>query len=84
LMAGLDARPVLPVGAIYTRDISLRGFVISNGSVPDLAEAAQLNHLLAQGILRVRMAEVMSLADAAQAHRMVESRQVKGRIVLRV
>jgi NADPH:quinone reductase-like Zn-dependent oxidoreductase len=40
--------------------------------------------LLAQGILRVRVAEVMSLADAAQAHRMVASPQVKGRIVLRV
>jgi hypothetical protein len=30
------------------------------------------------------VAEVMSLADAAQAHCMVESRQVKARIVLRV
>jgi NADPH:quinone reductase-like Zn-dependent oxidoreductase len=70
---------------VYTRDISLCGFVISNASVSDLAEAAQLiNRLLAQGILRVRVAEVMSLADAGQAHRMVESRQVKGRVVLRV
>jgi NADPH:quinone reductase-like Zn-dependent oxidoreductase len=34
LMAGLYALPVLPVGAVYTRDISLRGFVISNASVP--------------------------------------------------
>ena len=85
LMAALDARPVLPVGAVYTRDISLRGFVISNASVSDLAEAAKLiNPLLAQGILRIRVAEVMSLADAAQAHRIVESRQVKGRILLRV
>ena len=85
LMAALDARPVLPVGAVYTRDISLRGFVISNASVSDLAQAAPLiNRLLSQDILRIRVAEVMSLADAAQAHRMVESRQVKGRIVLRV
>jgi NADPH:quinone reductase-like Zn-dependent oxidoreductase len=85
LMAALDARPVLPVGAVYTRDISLRGFIISKASVSDLAAAAQLiNRLLPQDILRVRVAEVMSLADAAQAHRMVESRQVKGRIVLRV
>ena len=85
LMAALDARPVLPVGAVYTRDISLRGFVISNASVSELAEAAKLiNPLLAQGILRIRVAEVMSLADAAQAHSMVESRQVKGRILLRV
>jgi NADPH:quinone reductase-like Zn-dependent oxidoreductase len=85
LMAARDARPVLPVGAVYTRDISLRGFIISKASVSDLAAAAQLiNRLLPQDILRVRVAEVMSLADAAQAHRMVESRQVKGRIVLRV
>ena len=85
LMAALDARPVLPVGAVYTRDISLHGFVISNASVSDLARAAPLiNRLLAQGVLRIRVAEVMSLADAAQAHRMVESGQVKGRVVLRV
>ena len=85
LMAALDARPVLPVGAVYTRDISLRGFVISKASVSDLALRRQLiNRLLPQDILRIRVAEVMSLADAAQAHRMVESRQVKGRIVLRV
>ena len=85
LMAALDARPVLPVGAVYTRDISLRGFVISNASVSDLAQAAPLiNRLLSQDILRIRVAEVMSLADAAQAHRMVESRQVTGRIVLRL
>jgi NADPH:quinone reductase-like Zn-dependent oxidoreductase len=85
LIAGRDARPVLPVGAVYTRDISLRGFVISKASVSELAAAAQLiNRLLPQHILRVRVAEVMSLADAAKAHRMVESRQVKGRIVLRV
>ena len=84
-MAVLDARHVLPVRAVYTRDISLRGFIISKASVSDLAAAAQLiNRLLPQDILRVRVAEVMSLADAAQAHRMVESRQVKGRIVLRV
>jgi NADPH:quinone reductase-like Zn-dependent oxidoreductase len=85
LMAALDARPVLPVGATYTRDISLRGFVISNASVTDLAEAAPLiNRLLAQGVLRIRMAKVMTLGDGAQAHRMVELGQVKGRIVLRV
>ena len=66
-------------------DISLRGFVISNASVSELAEAAPLiNRLLAQGVLRVRVAKVMTLADAAQAHRIVELGQVKGRIALRV
>jgi NADPH:quinone reductase-like Zn-dependent oxidoreductase len=52
--------------------------------LPATVKAAYINRLLAHGILRIRVAEVMSLADAAQAHRMVESRQVKGRIVLRV
>jgi NADPH:quinone reductase-like Zn-dependent oxidoreductase len=40
LMAGLLARPELPVGAVYTRDIMIVGFAISNASVDDLASAA--------------------------------------------
>jgi NADPH:quinone reductase-like Zn-dependent oxidoreductase len=47
-LAGMAARPVLPMGALCTRDASIRGFVISNASAADLAEAAAvINDLLA-------------------------------------
>ena len=36
-----DRPPVLPVGAVYPRDVSLVGFAISNASVDDLAGTAR-------------------------------------------
>jgi NADPH:quinone reductase-like Zn-dependent oxidoreductase len=55
-LAGMTARPVLPIGALYTRDASIRGFVISNASTADLAEAAAvINDLLATNRLISRI-----------------------------
>jgi NADPH:quinone reductase-like Zn-dependent oxidoreductase len=48
-------------------------------SGPDLAE---IGALAAAGRLRVRVERVMSLADAAAAHRLSESGRVRGKIVL--
>ena len=43
----------LPVGELYTRDVSVSGFAISNASVDDLAAAAHaMNHLMSEGRLR--------------------------------
>jgi NADPH:quinone reductase-like Zn-dependent oxidoreductase len=86
LMAGLRVRAVLPVGAVYTRDISVRGFVISNASAVDLAEAAEgINRELALGRLTGRVRARLPLTEAARAHRMLEGREgepTPGRIVL--
>lgn len=86
VMAGLDARPVLPVGLLYTRDASLRGFAISNASVSDLAEAARvINDRLANNGLRTRIGARLPLAKAALAHRLQEARdqnRPRGRIVV--
>lgn len=83
LMAGLAAETPLPVGGLYTRDASLRGFAISNASVDDLAAAARAtNRLLAQGRLAVRTGATLRLDDAAEAHRLLEGRSVHGRIVV--
>ena len=55
LMAGLAARPELPVGAVYTRDARIIGFAISTASTADLAAAAErVNQLLAEGTLDPR------------------------------
>ncbi|GAB2755823.1 NADPH:quinone reductase [Sinomonas soli] len=83
VMAGLAAQTPLPVGALYTRDASVRGFAISNASVDDLAAAARaVNRLLARGRPVVRTAATLRLDDAAEAHALQEGRSVRGRIVV--
>jgi NADPH:quinone reductase-like Zn-dependent oxidoreductase len=83
LMAGLTARPVLPVGAVYTRDISLVGFAISNASVDDLAATASvINHGLADDAFPTPVVVELPLSRTAEAHRMIEAGGVRGRIVL--
>lgn len=83
VMAGLAAQVRLPVGAMYTRDVSLHGFAISNASTADLAVAAQaINKLLTTSQMRGRIGKVFSLEQAAQAHRALESGGITGRIVV--
>ena len=85
LMAGLKARPELPVGAVYTRDARIIGFAISNSSTADLAEAAdRVNRLVSAGTLRPRRVEELPLSEAAEAHRRLETGRAAGvRLVLR-
>lgn len=84
VMSGLAGKdPTLPVGALYTRDVTLHGFAISNASVDDLAGAATaINRMLAAGQLRARVAGVFRLADAAEAHRVMQAGGVRGRLVM--
>jgi NADPH:quinone reductase-like Zn-dependent oxidoreductase len=82
LISGLDSRPSVRAGDIYTRDASLLGFAISNASVSDLAAAARvINGLLARGALRSRAGEVFPLSRAADAHRAIES-GARGRLLV--
>jgi NADPH:quinone reductase-like Zn-dependent oxidoreductase len=82
--AGMRASPALPVGQLYLRDASLRGFAISNASTADLSAAAtRINSALATGSLRVRVAETYDLADAAKAHAVMESGAAHGKILVR-
>lgn len=84
LLAGPGARSELPVGPLYFRDGRVLGFAISNASVADLAEAARaVNALLAGGALPARIAAVLPLHEAAEAHRRLEAGGVRGRLVLR-
>lgn len=83
MMAALAAHPPLPVGALYTRDASLRGFAISNASADELAHVAvALNFLLDRGTLRAREVQTLPLSQAPLAHTMLEEGQATGRIVL--
>ncbi|WP_440070487.1 NADPH:quinone reductase [Streptosporangium sp. OZ121] len=86
ILAGLGATPVLPVGQLYTRDASLRGFAISNATVAELATAATaINHLLARGTLVSRIGTRLPLTEAARSHRLQEGTEPhhpRGRIVV--
>lgn len=82
MISGLDSRPAVRAGDLYTRDASLLGFAISNASVSDLVSAAQaINALLARGGLAARAGEVFPLSRAADAHRAIES-GAKGRLLV--
>lgn len=85
LMSGPRAEPTLPVGPLYMKDGSLRGFAISHATTAELAEAAAAtNDLLAAGALRPRAVEYHPLSAAAQTHRRMERGELHGRrVVLR-
>ncbi|HEY5855157.1 MAG TPA: NADPH:quinone reductase [Aldersonia sp.] len=83
VMAGLGATLALPVGSMYTNDVSLRGFAVSNATAGDLSKAAvAINHLLTAGSLKARIGATYHLADAAKAHEAMESGPVRGRILV--
>lgn len=83
VMASMGATPTLPIGALYTKDASIRGFAISNASVDDLGRAADvINRLLPIGGLRSRIAATLPLRDAALAHQQMASGRPRGRIVI--
>lgn len=86
VLAGLRARPVLPVGPLYLKDCSIIGFAISQATTAELAEAARsINNLLASKQLRPRTTETLPLSAAAEAHRRLEVGELHGkRIILRV
>lgn len=70
--------------SLYTRDIQLRGFSLRNTSVELLAEAATaLNALLSRGAVRGRIAKVLTLEEAAGAHRLMESHAAPGKLLVK-
>ena len=84
LPAGTDVRAGPPVGPLYVKDGRLLGFVISNASATDLSRAAATsNRMPADGSLPARIAGVLPLREAAEAHRRLETGRVRGRLVLR-
>jgi NADPH2:quinone reductase len=89
LMAGRDARQVLPVGPFYTKGLSLFGFIMFLEPLDVLARAAaDINRWMAAGRLKARIDRVLPFSRAAEAHRLQEdatlhgSGQVAGKIVL--
>ncbi|UQW99955.1 NADPH:quinone reductase [Streptomyces sp. RerS4] len=85
ILAGLRTRPVLPAGALYLQDRSVHGFAISHARASELADAAaNINRLLAEGVLKPHATEVLPLSEAGTAHRRLDAGEVRGKLVLRV
>jgi NADPH:quinone reductase-like Zn-dependent oxidoreductase len=85
LMAGLTERAEVSVGALYTKDIQILGFAISNATSPELAvAAARVNQLVAADALDPGPVEVSPMRLAAAAHERLETaRAARTRLVLR-
>lgn len=82
-LSGMAAADPLPLGRLYTRDGSIRGFAISNATVEELADAARaVNELLAAGALRARRITRLPLREAAAAHAALEDGTARGKLVL--
>lgn len=74
----------VPLPQLYTRDVSVLGFVISRASVEDLVAAASLiNDMLSHRLLTTQITEVLPLEQTEQAHQRLEAGKVSGRVVLR-
>ncbi|WP_426514039.1 NADPH:quinone reductase [Dactylosporangium sp. McL0621] len=85
ILSGATSRPVLPAAALYMDDRTVTGFVISHATTAELAKAAAaVNRLLAAGRLRPRATVELPLSATAEAHRMLERGDLRGRrVVLR-
>lgn len=90
VMAGRDAKPVLPVGPFYVKDCSLHGFAMFNASAEENEAAARdISKWTAEKKLKAQIDRVLPLAQAAEAHRLQEESTVKktsqlaGKIILK-
>lgn len=89
LMAGRAARPELPVGPLYIKDVRILGFTLFNAS-PDeqRASAKAMRALAEQKGWHPEIGKTLRLAEAAAAHRLQEENtlhkkgSLTGKIVL--
>jgi NADPH2:quinone reductase len=91
LMAGRSARPVLPLGSFYPRNLSLLGFAMFNFDAGRQRPAGEaIARWVAEGRLRPVVGKVFPLEEAAAAHAFLERNSLGGegslvgKVVLRV
>ncbi len=90
VMAGRDARPMLPVGPFYVKDCALHGFAMFNYPANEQRQCGDdINRWLARGKLKANIDRVLPLDEAAEAHRLQEENTIHlagtlaGKIVLK-
>ncbi|MBX6312595.1 MAG: NADPH:quinone reductase [Isosphaeraceae bacterium] len=91
LMAGRQAKPVLPLGAFYPRNCSLLGFAMFNGTPDEQRRCAEdIHRWVEAGRLRAVVGRIFPLEEAAQAHRLLEENTLggagtlSGKVVLKI
>lgn len=62
------------------KGVNAKGILVK----PDAAELAQIAALIEAGKIKVTVSKVVPLADAAEAHKQIETGHTKGKIVLKV
>lgn len=79
VMAGRAARPVLPLGAFYTRNLSLLGFAMFQFDPETQRRCSEdINRWAAEGRLKPIVGKVFPLEQAAEAQRFLEESTLGG------
>ncbi len=77
IIAGRDARPVLPLGSFYVKGCSLHGFVMFKATPAEQRACAEdLNRWLATGKLQPLIGRTFPLAELAAAHQLQEENTI--------
>lgn len=85
LLSGMNSDISFPAGALYTRDLQVRGFAMPGATADDLADTVStLNKFLGWGNLQVRIGEIFDLADARTAHEAQEAGSLRGKIAVKI
>jgi NADPH2:quinone reductase len=73
VIAGRAAKPVLPFGMFYPKDISILGYAMFNASNDEQRVCAEdINEWVEAGQLKTPIGKTFKLEEAAQAHRYLE------------
>lgn len=79
VIAGRNAKPTLPVGALYTRDCSIRGFAMFNATPDQQRRAADdINRWAGGGRLKAHIGKSFPLEAAAEAQALLEAKTMGG------
>jgi NADPH2:quinone reductase len=79
VIAGRQAKAVLPVGPFYVKCLSLFGFAMFNVSAKEQANCGeQMYQWMGQGKLRPPIGKIMPLSEAAAAHKLLEENSLHG------
>ena len=85
LMAGSGTEAVLPIGEVYTKDISIRGFTITNATLAEVQVTAdKINQMLEKGLIKIKIEDVLPLKATGEAHRRMEAGNVWGKIIIKI
>jgi NADPH2:quinone reductase len=79
VIAGRAAKPALPFGSFYPRDISILGYAMFNATTDEQRVCAEeINKWVETGQLKAPIGKTFPLAEAAQAHRYLEDCTTQG------